>query len=66
MCIIKFRLDLLALEFLEELNPLTDFAPKAVPSLDWVANGTEGAEPLLVLGQGRLLALAVDPVDGGL
>ena len=62
----KFRLDILSLEFLEERNPLADFASKPVPGLDWVANGTESGCSLTVLFQGCLLAFTVDPVNRGL
>ena len=62
----EFRLDLLGLEFLEEGNPLPDFVSKPVPSLDWVANGTESGLSLFVLFQSCLLAFTVDPVNRGL
>ena len=56
----------MGLEFLEEGYPLPDFVSKPVPSLDWVANGTESGLSLFVLFQSCLLAFTVDPVNRGL
>lgn len=48
------------------VNPLPNFVPEAPSSLDWATYGGKGSSSVLILLQGCLLTLTIDPVDGGL
>ena len=53
-------------ELAEDIDPLSDFASESVAGFDGISDGAESSHSVLVLLQGRLFALSVDPVDSGL
>ena len=54
------------LELAEEIDPFSDFASEPVAGFDGISDRSESSHPVLVLLQGRLFALSVDPVHSGL
>ena len=53
-------------ELAEDIDPLPDLASESVAGFDGISDGSKSSHSVLVLLQGRLLALSIDPVNSGL
>ena len=62
----KLGLHYIGFELAEEIDPLSDFASESVAGFDGISDRSESSHSVLVLLQGRLFALSVDPVNSGL